>query len=296
MTDLIDLIDLQLSEWRLARENYQSLGKTRRRSLRIGDLTFGIQHNPARIVSTGAKTDSQSISQRPCFLCRENRPKEQRSFNILNGWELLINPYPIFPTHFTIVSTCHTPQAGWQAEMCVLAEKLPGHTIFFNGSKSGASCPDHLHLQAVKTEELPLMKLIEERHDASQHHVMTEADLQLDLPFGFKSFIIMPDSEGMELLKRMEQLIGDKYLSKGKLNLYAWIDRSGLLRIVSVPRKAHRPSCYGAGEDQHLISPGCIDMAGIIVAPLEKDYLTLGKEEIIGIYEECGEKHCRKLK
>ena len=148
---MLEFIDGQLAEWPLARENYQALGKTERRSLQLGDLIVGIQHNPARIVSTGAKTDAKSLAERPCFLCKKNRPPQQVGINIAEGWELLLNPYPIFPTHFTIVSTSHRPQEGFPLDMVTMAEKLPGHTVFFNGKLSGASCPDHLHCQAVKT-------------------------------------------------------------------------------------------------------------------------------------------------
>lgn len=74
---MLDFIDSQLSGWPLARENYQALGKTQRRSFEIGDMTIGVQHNPARIVSTGARIDAATLAARPCFLCAANRPAEQ---------------------------------------------------------------------------------------------------------------------------------------------------------------------------------------------------------------------------
>ncbi|MDE6511510.1 MAG: DUF4922 domain-containing protein, partial [Muribaculaceae bacterium] len=161
---MLEFIDAQLAVWPLARENYQALGRTERRSIRLGDLLVGIQHNPARIVSTGAKTDAKAIAERPCFLCADNRPPQQTALEIVDGWELLVNPYPIFPTHFTIVSRSHRPQEGFPMDMVMMAEKLPGHTVFFNGKVAGASCPDHMHCQAVKTLESPLRQLIERVH------------------------------------------------------------------------------------------------------------------------------------
>lgn len=285
---MIEYIDAQLAEWPLARENYQALGKTERRSMQIGDLVVGIQHNPARIVSTAAKTDAKTLSERPCFLCKENRPPQQVGIEIAQGWELLLNPYPIFPTHFTIVSKKHQPQEGFPLDMVTMAEKLPGHTIFFNGKHAGASCPDHLHCQAVKTHELPLMQLIEKTHYLGIGAVANPKSLNLSVPFNFVSIIVTPDLDGMSQLANIENTIGKEYIAEGLLNAFVWIDSKGLLRICAIPRNQHRPSCYGSNDGQHLISPGCIDMAGVIIAPLKKDYEALTEEDIREIYRECG--------
>lgn len=289
MTDLSDFIDSQLGIWPLARGNYQALGQTKRRGVQIGDLTVGVQHNPARIVSTGAKTDVKSISSRPCFLCKTNRPQEQAAIEIIPGWELLLNPFPIFPSHFTIASKRHQPQEGFPLDMISIAEKMPGHIIFFNGSKSGASCPDHLHCQAVKTHELPLMRLIEDRHNPESHCMTATArSLGLDMPFDFRSVIITPTPVGMETLANIENILGKDEIDAGLINIFVWIDRSGNLRITGVPRRAHRPHCYGTDTGQHLVSPGCIDMAGVIITPVEKDYTNLTCDDIRNIYAECG--------
>ena len=284
---MLDFIDAQLAGWPLARENYQALGKTERRNLQLGDLTVGIQHNPARIVSTAAKTDVKSLAERPCFLCEKNRPPQQIGIEIAEGWELLLNPFPIFPTHFTIVSKEHRPQEGVPLDMVEMAEKLPGHTIFFNGSKAGASCPDHMHCQAVKTNELPLMLLIERTHSLASGRAATSDTLGLDVPFFFKSIIVTPDIEGMSTLADIENKIGKEFIRDGRINAFVWIDIEGHLRICAVPRGAHRPSCYGTEENQHLISPGAIDMAGVIIAPLKKDYESLTQKEVTEIYREC---------
>ncbi len=285
---MVEFIDVQLADWPLARENYQALGKTERRSMQLGDLIVGIQHNPARIVSTGAKTDAKTLAERPCFLCKGNRPPQQVGVDIADGWELLLNPYPIFPTHFTIVSKGHQPQEGFPLDMITMAEKLPGHTIFFNGKRAGASCPDHLHCQAVKTIELPLMQLIEKKHNLDAGRIASDKSLGLDVPFGFISVIITPDLDGMSELASIEDTIGKEYIKEGKLNAFVWIDEKGLLRLCAVRRNMHRPSCYGTEESQHLISPGCIDMTGVLIAPLKKDYESLTEEDIRQIYSECG--------
>ncbi len=286
---MLEFIDSQLADWPLARENYQALGKTERRSMQIGDLTVGIQHNPARIVSTAAKTDAKTLAERPCFLCSQNRPTQQVGIEIAEGWELLLNPYPIFPTHFTIVSKEHRPQEGFPLDMVIMAEKLPGHTVFFNGKRAGASCPDHMHCQAVKTHELPLMQLIENRHKLDSGRVATSKTLGLEMPFGFVSIIITPDLEGMSQLATIEETIGKEYINEGNLNAFIWIDNERQLRVCAVRRRKHRPSCYGTDDGQYMISPGCIDMAGVLIAPLKKDYDELTEEDVRKIYTECGE-------
>lgn len=288
---MLNFVDSQLATWPLARTNYQALGKTERHSFEIGDLTVGIQCNPARIVSTGAKIDAATLAKRPCFLCAENRPPEQVPLEIVEGWELLLNPYPIFPTHFTIVSAKHCPQEGFPLEMVDMAEKLKGMTIFFNGSKAGASCPDHKHCQAVMTHELPLMLLVERSHrlslsDSGAKHVATPEELGIDAPFRFVSVIITPDVNGMENLAKIEETIGKKCIEEGLVNIFVWIDSEGLLRIVGVPRKAHRPSCYGSDADQFLVSPGCIDMAGVIITPRREDFDRLTLADVRRIYSE----------
>ncbi len=294
MFDYLSFIEEQIELWPLAADNYRRLGLPERRTLQLGDLTVGVQLNPARIVSTGAKVDaSGNVGPRPCFLCAANRPPEQIPYPVMQGWELLLNPFPVFPVHFTIVSTSHTPQSRMPLEMAAMAEALPGMTVFFNGSRSGASAPDHLHCQAVLTEELPLMQLCMERHPLTRPGIETASSWGLDLPFDFWSAVITPDSDGMRILRTMTGACGldpvTGYPDPGRVNSYFWRDPSGLLRAVAVPRSAHRPACYYADDDsQRLISPGAIEMAGIVITPRADDYRNITTAELRRIYAETG--------
>ncbi|MDE6273084.1 MAG: DUF4922 domain-containing protein [Muribaculaceae bacterium] len=271
---LMELRDQQLGQWPLARENYEKLGLTERRQFRLGPLHGAFQCNPSRAISTGAKIDKASIAARPCFLCAANRPKEQLSEEILPGWEFLINPYPILPLHFTIASTDHRPQESIPLDMAGMAERLPGMTIFYNGAKAGASAPDHLHCQAVMTSELPLMNYLEDGGDPGLW------------PYSVEYAIITPDHEGMMNLKKMTELKGiDKTSGKPDadlVNAYFWIGKDGLLRIAVVLRCAHRPSCY----PDLMVSPGAIDMAGIIVLPRKDDFDRISTQDIKQIFAE----------
>lgn len=288
--ELLTLIESQLEVWPLASENFHSLSKILSKKASIGDYRIRLQCNPARIRSTAAAVDRKTVSERPCFLCSQNRPEQQLSAEIIPGWELLVNPYPIFPMHFTLASTAHRRQSQMPLEMAQMAEMMPGLAVFFNGEKAGASAPDHLHCQAVLNQELPIISLAEACHTDSSRPVVSSDSFGLNLPFIFISVIITPDIFGMKTLSMIPEITGadsDGRPDHGLKNVIMWIDDSGLLRAVIIPRRAHRPSCYYETGDKHrMVSPGTIDMAGVLILPVMEDFNTISDREISRIYEE----------
>lgn len=284
-----DFIETLLAEWPDARQRYHALGKTERRRFKIGDFEGAFQYNPARIVSTGAKTDSKSVAARPCFLCKENRPELQRVIPLNQDWEMTINPYPIFPVHFTIISTRHVPQSAPPLEMAAIAEQFPDLCIFFNGASGGASAPDHLHMQAVLKCELPLLKIAEKNHPSEMPGIMRSDMWGLDLPFVFLSAVITDDEEGGHDYMRMLALTGadqEGKPDKGLRNVFCWKGEDGLIRMIVVPRKQHRPECYGTGNGQLMVAPGAIDMAGIVILPRKEDFDAMTESKMKEIYSE----------
>ncbi len=289
--EINDLVEHQLSIWSEARKNFDALTLIGRKQLKIGDLGAIAQHNPARIRSTGAKTDAESIRKRECFLCAGNRPSEQISYEWLPGWELLVNPYPILPIHFTIVDKQHRPQDAIPLDMALMAEKAPDLAIFFNGARAGASAPDHRHCQAVLKSELPLLRLTERYHTQSLPSIISSEKFGLDLPFNFISAIITPDKEGMILLSLVTKIKGEDSLTgeadPGLVNAFFWMDSNGLLRIIVIPRRAHRPKCFYAEDETAMtVSPGALDMAGLMILPIERDYERINPDLARKIYEE----------
>jgi len=285
------IIEQQLEHWPEARDNFFRLRDSDRRPFSWGDLHGAAQHNPARIRSTGAAVDSKSIAARPCFLCRDNRPHEQTTIAWMDDWELLVNPYPILPVHFTIVSTTHRPQEHIPLEMAAMAEAVPDLVFFFNGAKAGASAPDHMHVQAVLKTELPLIRLTEDAHPVSSVGFMSSEQYGLKLPFHFISALITPDDSGMRTLAKIPGAFGIDASTgkpdKGFLNAFFWIGKDGLLRSVIVPRQRHRPSCYSAeGSSRFVISPGAIDMSGLLVVPRHEDFERLDLRTSAAIYSE----------
>lgn len=280
---LDEMLREQLKVWPLAAGNHAALGQTQRRRFSIGGLDGAFQCNPARMVSTGAKVDKKSIAERPCFLCTANRPPEQFAlpFSVPGGkiWDILVNPFPILPWHFTIASREHEPQSGIPLDMIVLAERLPGAVMFYNGARAGASAPDHLHFQMVLKNELPLINYLERTGSAA------------GLPYAVKYWKVTPDSLGMSMIREFVASSGvDKVSGKPDtylVNAFVWMGDDGMLRLASVPRSAHRPSCYAAeGTGQLLVSPGAIDVAGLIILPRKEDFDRITEDDLKRIFAE----------
>lgn len=254
---LKDFFESQLLEWDLASKNVEALKKVKRKPFKIGDLYGYVQFNPARAVSTLANVEKQAIDSRPCFLCQLNRPEKQQSLEILPGWDLLVNPFPILPYHFTIVNRIHTRQKLLIETGKKLAEKLPGMVVFFNDEGAGASAPDHIHFQAVPLEELPLINILsDERNDIS-------------LPY--------------KIIKDIEVPLYSDY----PVNAYFWKTSENVIRNIIIPRKTHRPKeFYLDMPHRRAVSPGAIDMAGVIVTPIEVDFNSINLWDIKNIYSQ----------
>lgn len=289
--DIGNLIESQFEVWPEVAAGYDNLRYVERRPLPLGDLEAAVQFNPARIRSTAAKVDAASLAARPCFLCEANRPAEQIVTEWPDGWHLLVNPYPILPVHFTIVDRNHVPQAGIPLDMAAMADMAPDLVFFFNGAQAGASAPDHRHVQAVLKEELPLMRLVEKMHPADRPGWMSSDASGLDLPFHFLSAVVTPDGAGRRALAKCLGAYGTDSATgeprQGLVNAFMWIDAAGLLRIVIVPRRAHRPSLYfKPDEERMMVSPGAIDMAGIMIFPRREDFERISSADVRKIYSE----------
>mgnify|MGYP001540535144 FL=1 len=104
------LLTGQLASWETARNNYAALSGVRVKELNVNGIPYKVQFNPARIVSSGAKVDAKSILERKCFLCPANLPPVQKGIPFGGHYNILVNPFPIFPRHLTVPELAHTPQ------------------------------------------------------------------------------------------------------------------------------------------------------------------------------------------
>lgn len=281
----------QLREWPAASAAYASLAAAEIKRMDIGGFSVRVLHNPARIRSTAAKVDVASVRERGCFLCPKARPAAQQVLaGSPAGFELLVNPYPILNPHFTIVSRRHEPQTAFPAEMVNFAVSNPGYTAFFNGAKAGASAPDHLHFQAVRTVGLPLMEIVE-AHCGKEEPESSSA-WNAPVPFLFFSAETDPASPALpQLVECMRRIAGIDPDSGRRdhdlVNCFAWIGADGRLRIVVVPRRRHRPACFFLPEPERmLVSPGALDIAGLIVTPRKEDFERISPSDILDIYRQ----------
>lgn len=273
--------------WTLLKENREALNKVLTRKIDFGKFTFTLQHNPARIVSTAAKTDASSIAQRKCFLCSDNRPLQQTFRKDINGFETLANPFPIFHEHLTIASCEHIPQDNiCLAEMAEFSRMYPNLLLFYNASRSGASAPDHLHFQACGIEEMNLPKFLETYLPSDCHEIIpvTIAPLRFWITD-------MNDSNENKDWSRIERLSGfdaeTEMFSIAFRNIMIWRRKTGSTRIVVFPRKRHRPfRYYISGFSQLLISPGAIDIAGQLIIPRENDFHSLTRSDIEEVFND----------
>ena len=279
----------QLDTWDEIRQRYEALKHVGLKQLGHRQL----QYNPARMVSTGAQIDRQTIAQRACFLCEKNRPEEQLTIDLGDDFELMVNPFPVLPMHFTIVRKTHVPQTILEnyTEIHRLLELFPELFVFYNGPMSGASAPDHMHLQAGIGQELPLMTVLRKLEKEQQVLIKqgNGSSLSMFNSVSFNAFVIKSKAQETEMAL-FKQLYAAMPVREGekepRMNIVAWRDGSEDV-IVVLPRDNHRPACYFEEEDKRIvISPGALDMAGLIITPREEDFNRMSEDKLISILKE----------
>ena len=282
--------DRQLERWEEVRHRYHDLQYVETKQL--GGLMA--QYNPARIVSTSAKIDKKSLQKRPCFLCQQNRPKQQITKPLFNKdgqqtMEILVNPFPILPQHYTLPCTRHVPQSIYDyfSEIHALLKQHSNLLVFYNGPKCGASAPDHMHLQAGTSGIVPIqndwqrlvrtMLPITETGDGAQLGLLTEYVVPV-----FAIRAQHSDSEKRlfrRLYRAMRQMQPEE--TEPMMNIISWRLDDEYITLI-FPRMKHRPDCYG----DFMISPGALDMAGLIITPRKEDYERIDAEQATEILQE----------
>ena len=282
----------QMEKWADARHRFRDLKHVETHQL---SDQLKVQWNPARIVSTGAKIDKKTLGDRPCFLCDKNRPKEQISKQIDERFLLLVNPFPILPVHFTIPARKHQPQSIYKnyGEMHRFLSLHSELMVFYNGPKCGASAPDHLHFQAGTSGILPLQANWQRLSRNLTDIISLNDDEKIALIHDFvvPAFVIISKSEDSDeaLFQRLYKSMpvrGDE--TEPMMNIIAWRKGDEYISVV-IPREKHRPEAYFAeGDAQMMVSPGALDMSGLIITPREEDFRKLTEESATVILQECG--------
>ena len=273
---LESLFERQMGRWPEAARRYRDLQNIETKEIDLDGMPVRVQFNPARAVSTLARTDAAAIKARSCFLCRDNRPAQQEAlpFEGCDGrrYEVLVNPFPIFPEHYTVPAVEHTPHM----------------VVFYNGPESGASAPDHFHFQMGCRGFLPVethfdrLRPVTVMRPGSAVIAVTSAYIP-GLPV-----ITAPDgaSATAAFLRVLRSLPVSPATGEPQLNILCWKNGTDY-RIVVIPRKAHRPSCYFAPEDRAVhISPASVDLGGVFIVPVEEDFRRVNAQVLKDIIEE----------
>ncbi len=280
----------QLAGWDLARQNYMALSQVQIREVTVGGTAYKLQFNPTRIVSSAAKVDKRSIQERKCFLCPENLPEVQRGIPCCKHYQILVNPFPIFPKHLTIPDVKHVPQriAGRFEDLLVLSQLLTAYTLFYNGPRCGASAPDHAHFQAGYKGFMPIEQ---QWISLPKKEVIAEKNASLYcLEDRLRTAFILTASD----IKSACSVFNALYhaLPEGAdddepmMNILASYE-DNRWTIIVFPRAKHRPDCYYAQDGLRLLSsPAAVDLGGVFIMPIADDFRRVSDEDIARILSE----------
>jgi ATP adenylyltransferase/5',5'''-P-1,P-4-tetraphosphate phosphorylase II len=283
----------QKSDWPLASANYAGLGKVEEKQFDFDGFVVKVQFNPERIRSSAAKVDSQSIAARKCFLCDENRPAEQKALSCRGQFQLLVNPFPIFTSHFTITSRQHTDQlfAPNIGEMLRISKLMEGFTLFYNGPECGASAPDHLHFQAGENGFMPINSEYEKIKNTGEL-LLNSGSIEIRAFENYLRKMISVETasfdEGLEAIRFFTAKFHTFQPEKAEpmLNVLCSF-ANGKWTIHLFTRKLHRPSQFFAeGDKKLLISPASVDFGGVFILPRKEDFDKITAADITDIFEQ----------
>lgn len=285
------LYNEQVSTWELARTNFEGLKSVKTRSFDFDGFEVKVQFNPARIVSSGAKVDAKTIEERKCFLCSDNRPTEQNSIDI-GEYLILVNPFPIFPEHFTIPRKEHVVQQikPYFSDMLLLSKAMDDYLVFYNGPKCGASAPDHMHFQAGTKDFLPLVNDYKKLKDTHTDLLVTTEKSQLYQMKNYLRTVYCIESTDIDnardSFEKLYTFFQEEDNIEPLLNVVALYENQKWFVFI-LPRKEFRPWQYTAEADkQLLISPATVEMCGVFITPIESHFERIKREDVINIFQQ----------
>ena len=289
----LELLSEQKRAWVDLGEAYDSLKDVRERDVPCRGFSVRLQYNPGRIKNSLADAGEEHPKERQCFLCLDNLPEGQKGILYRSEYLILCNPMPVFSSHFTISHLDHRRQAIAEhidTLLQLMAEFGSGWVVLYNGPKCGASAPDHLHFQAGPSGKMPIEKEIQEGkrltlmtrvegvflyrvRDLGREVIILEGDDPMAVGGVFKNYLSVLERI---LLVNEEPMMNIAGFHKEK----KW-------RLVIFPRRKHRPEAFfKEGDARVVVSPGVIDMGGLLITPVEKDFHRLDAATAEGIYRE----------
>jgi len=289
----LGLLSEQKKVWDDLREGCKSSKHAKERDLSCREFTVRLQHNPRRMKSSLAGVAEKNMTDRPCFLCLDHLPEVQKGILYRKEYLILCNPMPVLSFHFTISHLDHRPQTISEhidAFFQFMVDFGSGWTILYNGPKCGASAPDHHHFHAARSGEMPIEKEILDKKrlvlmkkvervllyrvkNAGRETLILEGDDPVAVGHLFKDYL----SSLKKVLSTDEEPMINMAGFYGKKR---W-------RLMVFPRRKHRPDAFfKEGDNRIVVSPGVIEMGGLLVTPMEKDFERLDETAVESIYEE----------
>ncbi len=293
------LIDQQRETWPLFQEGSEAFRLIETKRVRVEESEVVIQHNPRRIRSTAAQVDRASVENRRCFLCPDSLPPEEKGIAYDDDLVILCNPFPVLDRHLSVVHREHFPQQieGNVETLLSLAHDLgSSYFVLYNGPECGASAPDHLHFQACSRELLPIENnLFDDEpvmiEDCNFCEDTARNSFELFTLGGCgRSVVVFRGGNRQEVAHWTYQVIKELASQTDKteplINIICTYDPK-VWTLYLFPRARHRPaSFYAEGESRLVVSPGAIDMAGVIVVPERRDFDRLNGELVTAIFSE----------
>lgn len=289
----LEFLAEQKEVWPGLRENYESLKKVDEREVRLRGLSARLQYNPGRMRNSLAEVGEENKRQRSCFLCLDHLPANQKGILYRSEYFILCNPMPVFSPHFTIAHLDHRPQEIGETIDDLLhmtADFGSNWTVLYNGPQCGASAPDHLHLQAIPSERMPVENEIRKEKRLTPVKRIGTAVLYRLKELG-REIIVLKGDDQVGVRKVLEELLHAlsnvlRAPTEPMINM-AGFKEQGKWHLAIFPRRKHRPEVFfREGDARVVVSPGAIDMGGLLITPVEKDFHRLNAADVENIYTE----------
>jgi hypothetical protein len=299
----LELLSEQKITWPELYRGYASMDSIKIREIACNGFNVCVQHNPGRIKSTLADVKEKEIKERPCFLCENNLPEEQQGIFYRNEYLILCNPMPVFPSHFTICHKEHKPQSIVEHAdilLQLMVDLGKGWTVLYNGPRCGASAPDHLHFQTVPAGQMPVEAeiagkkyftgiqqvdgvLLSRASNIGRETIVLEGENPIVLTGLFREII---SALKKNLSFEKEAALEESAIKEPMMNVMGFHNGKRLCMII-FPRAKHRPEAFfREGDDRLMISPAVVEMGGVLVTPVEKDFEGMNATIVEGIFQE----------
>lgn len=310
------LLIQQHATWPMLQKGASTLGSVIVREIEFDGFAMKLQFNPGRIVSSAAKVDPKTIAERKCFLCLNHLPGEQKgiiagegAFTVhetdvsdASNYVVLVNPFPIFPEHFTIPHRSHVPQRileSMPAMLDITRQMGARYSLFYNGPRCGASAPDHLHFQAG---DFGFMTIDHTWSSLVDSHGKWVAEVDrirtAKVDDGLRRFFVIESDDKVRLLTEFTRIYGA--FENLNTQLHPGVDdleepmvnvltsfRDGTWGVIIFLRRKHRPvQFFMDGEAQILFSPASVDFGGVCITPVQKDFESITKENLIDMFNQ----------